>query len=174
MTTTLSRPNRYAATCIRCRGHVPAGKGLLARTDTGTWAADHDGDCPDKPMAIATPVKLVDRDGIYLADDGTIYKVVQARQGSGRLYAKRLRMTACEDRNCGHPTAVGVDGQHRHGHFEYAAGAIHGLRDDQRLERDAAASFGKLYGCCMACGADLTDETSIARGIGPICASKWF
>lgn len=154
MTTTLTRPNRYAASCIRCRGHIPAGGGLLARTDTGAWAADHDGPCPDRPMATATPAKLVEHDGIYQTETGAIYKVQIAKNGSGRLYAKRL------------DPATGT--------FTYAPGAIHNLRDDQRMTREAAAAFGKLYGICCACGRDLTDEGSIAAGIGPICSGKYF
>lgn len=174
MPTTLSRPNRYPATCVRCRGNIPAGEGLLVRLDDGSWGADHPDQCPDKPVIAATPVQRADRDGIYRTTDGTIYKVQQARQGSGRLYAKRLTPTTCRDRHCGHPTTTQPDGTHVHGHFTYEAGAIHRLTADQRLTADTAATFGKLYGFCVACGADLTDETSIALGIGPVCRKKWF
>lgn len=173
MTTTLARPNRYAARCIRCNGHIPAGDGLLARRDDGSWAADHPGDCPERPAAAARPVQLVTHDGIYRTDDGTIYKVIHARQGSGRLYAKRLDVTRCQLADCPHPTITQPDDSHMHGHFTYVAGAIHQLRDDQRLTETEAAAFGRLYGVCVACGADLTDETSIARGLGPICASRF-
>lgn len=86
MTTTLSKPNAYPATCVRCNGRVPAGKGFLARTDTGRWAADHVGPCPEKPTAIATPVHRVDRDGIYRDDDGTLYTVRATSRG--QLYAE--------------------------------------------------------------------------------------
>jgi hypothetical protein len=172
MTTTLNRPNRYAGTCIRCNGHIPAGEGLLARTDTGAWAVDHDGPCPDKPTAAAEPVRRVEHDGIYLTDDGTIYKVQQARQGNGRLYAKRLQLDPCTLTDCGHPTITDEHGTHWHGHFVYAPGAIHNLRADQQMTADDARAFGRLYGVCARCGADLTDETSIAAGMGPICAGR--
>lgn len=160
MSTTLSRPNRYAATCIRCGGRIAAQAGLLARTDAGSWAADHDGPCPDKPTVIATPVKRVEHDGIYRDDTGTLYRVVHARLGSNRLYAKRV------DRDGDRAT------------FTYVPGAIHTLRDDQRLTREQVAALGTepggpLYGICVACGSPLTDEDSIARGMGPICAGKY-
>jgi hypothetical protein len=155
-TQVLHRPNRYAADCIRCGGRVPAGEGLLARTDTGAWAADHPGDCPEKPMAVASPVKLADEDGIYRLPDGTIYKVQVAHHGSGRLYAKRLVINGDK------------------GTFEYAPGAIHTLRAEHRLDTDEAAKYGTLYGLCICCGATLTDEHSIARGIGPVCAKRYF
>lgn len=171
-TTTLTKPNAYAATCVRCHARVAAGAGLLARTDTG-WAADHIGDCPPATVAVATPVRRVTRDGIYRTEAGAVYKVQHAR-GGGRLYAKLLTVTACTDgAACGHPTITDTDGVHHHGHFAYAAGAIHQLRDDQALPKAEAVAFGQLYGVCIACGADLTDETSIARGIGPVCGGRW-
>lgn len=163
MSTTLDRPNRYAATCVRCGGRVPAEAGQLARTDTGAWAADHIGECPPKPMSIAAPQPstLVDEDGIYRTDDGTIYKAVRAVvEGSGRLYAKRLILTEQPD------------GTNK-GRFTYAPGAIHTLRADQKLTLEEAAAFGRLYSTCVMCGSPLTDEDSIARGIGPICAGRF-
>lgn len=177
MSRTLTTPNRYPAACIRCRGRIPAGEGLLARDDNDRWAADHIGECPPKPMNIATPqpVAKVQQDGIYRTADGTIYKVQIAKQGSGNLYAKRLDVTECASGpHCPHPTITDENGTHFHGHFTYAAGAIHTLRADQRLNDTDARAFGKLYGICCACGADLTDETSIANGIGPICGRKYF
>jgi hypothetical protein len=153
---TLTRPNRYTANCIRCHARIPAGEGLLVRCDDGTWAADHPADCPPTTVgATAAPVQRVTEDGIYRAPDGTIYKVQIAKQGSGQLYAKRLHLT---------------DGK---GTFVYVAGAIHTLRADWRMTLEQAAEFGKLYGVCIRCGRDLTDEESIARGIGPVCAGLW-
>lgn len=37
----------------------------------------------------------------------------------------------------------------------------------------AVVSFGRLTGACACCGRNLTDPTSIERGVGPICAEKW-
>jgi hypothetical protein len=37
----------------------------------------------------------------------------------------------------------------------------------------AAVAFGKAWGICTVCGRTLTDDESIARGIGPICADKY-
>lgn len=168
---TTTRTNRHPGTCTRCHGHVPADAGTLNRTSTG-WAVTHL-ECPDAPAPAAASIQRVTTDGIYSTDDGTIYKVQQARQGSGRLYAKRLQLTRCTDPGCGHPTTLADDGTHQHGHFVYAAGAIHTLRADQKMTLEQAAVFGRLYGVCVRCGADLTDENSIARGIGPICAGRF-
>jgi histidine ammonia-lyase len=42
------------------------------------------------------------------------------------------------------------------------------------IVREAAAAYGKATGTCSCCGRELTDPVSIANGIGPICADKWF
>ena len=38
----------------------------------------------------------------------------------------------------------------------------------------AAVSHGKQTGACACCGRELSDPESIARGIGPVCAEKFF
>ena len=37
----------------------------------------------------------------------------------------------------------------------------------------AAVAHGKRTGQCSCCGRELTNETSIALGIGPICRENW-
>lgn len=179
---TLARPNRYPAACIRCHAQVPAGEGLLVRDSNGRWAADHPADCPPKPTALATPatVQRANRDGIYQRPDGTIFKVQIAKQGSGNLYAKRLTIRPCDlgtDCKMCHGTGTReINGQQRpclKGKFVYAEGEIHRILADWRMPEDAARLFGRLYGVCVRCGADLTDETSIAEGLGPICGGRW-
>jgi hypothetical protein len=86
--------------------------------------------------------------------DGTIAKVQKAVHGSGRLYAKRL--------------VVSETG----GTFEYAPGLIVQLDPGMRLSLEEASAFGKLYGWCIVCGRTLTDEKSIAAGIGPVCGGR--
>lgn len=161
-TQTFNRPNAYPAGCIRCHGRVGAGKGHLAKDQAGKWAADHGDDgCPESPVVVATVVARPNSDGIYRDDDGIIWKVQVAVHGSGQLYAKRLYVTQDPDGK-------------RVGHFEYVAGAIHRLRADQRVSLDEARKYGALYGVCIACGATLTDETSIAAGLGPVCGKRYF
>ena len=87
---------------------------------------------------------------------GVIFKVQKAVHGSGRLYAKAL----VEDGNGGWT-------------FEYAPGAIKNLSAATRLTLEEAKRFGVLYGTCCVCGRTLTNEESIAAGIGPICAGKF-
>ena len=39
--------------------------------------------------------------------------------------------------------------------------------------RGEAIRYGQRTGTCSCCGRDLTAESSVAAGIGPICARKW-
>lgn len=92
-------------------------------------------------------------DGMYRVGED-IFKVQKAVNGSGHLYAKRLI----------------VDGTT--GRFEYEAGAIRRLTTADKMTLEDAAAFGKLYGVCCVCGRTLTDEESIAAGIGPVCGHR--
>lgn len=88
-------------------------------------------------------------DGFYKLD-GDFVKVQEAKNGSGRLYAKRW------------------DGSQ----WEYEAGLIRKIRPEMALTAEQAKEWGDLYGCCIYCSRDLTDERSIDAGYGPICAEK--
>lgn len=102
-------------------------------------------------------VKTVAPEGMHKLD-GVIFKVQVAHQGSGNKYAKRL---------------VPGEGFGAPASFEYAPGAIRNLSEDTLLSLEDAKAFGALYGTCCVCGRTLTDETSIAAGIGPICAKRF-
>jgi hypothetical protein len=86
--------------------------------------------------------------------DGVIYKAQRAVHGSGRLYAKALVQT-------------GEDWA-----FEFAGGAIRRLSEATRMSLEEAKEFGALYGVCCVCSKTLTNEESIAAGIGPVCGSR--
>jgi hypothetical protein len=102
-------------------------------------------------------------DGMYRTPDGEIYKVQIAKQGSGRLYAKKL-VALDEPREL-------KGGKVRTHEFAYEQGALQKLTADMKMTLEQAKEWGKLYGTCCKCGAALTDEKSIAAGIGPICES---
>jgi hypothetical protein len=105
---------------------------------------------------IAAPARGVP-EGMHVTPEGTVYKVQRAVHGSGRLYAKALV-----------PDGVGRDWK-----FMYVAGGLALLSADTYMTLDQAREFGALYGTCAACGRTLTDEKSIAAGVGPVCAEKF-
>lgn len=99
----------------------------------------------------AVPVEPA-REGMYRMGD-KIYKVQKAVHGSGNLYAKELVQ----------------------GGFVYAPGIVKRLNGSHRMTLEQAKEYGALYGTCCVCGRTLTDEVSIANGIGPVCAGKgWW
>lgn len=110
---------------------------------------------PQKEQQNAEP-KSEPPEGIHYFQDSDIeiFKVQVAHQGSGRKYAKKLNKET--------------------GQFEYHGRKFpfHRLNEDSLLTLEKAKEFGDLYGMCAKCGATLTNEDSIERGIGPICAKS--
>lgn len=90
--------------------------------------------------------------GMYKVD-GVIYKVQRAVHGSGNLYAKRWDAETES--------------------FDIERGAIRKIEAAHRMTAAEAGAFGLIIGACAHCGKTLTDEESIARGLGPICAGKY-
>lgn len=93
-------------------------------------------------------------EGIHYVD-GTVYKVQRAVTTTGRPYAKRLVADGAN------PTWL------YEGRTPFAK-----LSADTLMTRENAEEYGRLYGVCAICGRLLTDEVSIARGIGPVCLRK--
>lgn len=93
-------------------------------------------------------------EGMHRLGDA-VYKVQRSPE-SGRLYAKRL---------------VQYVGDWK---FEYAKGAMRNLSESTLMSLEEAKRFGQLYGVCAVCGRTLTNEVSIAEGIGPVCSGRGF
>lgn len=47
------------------------------------------------------------------------------------------------------------------------------IKPEHRMTLEEAKAYGQVTGTCCNCGRTLTDETSIAEGIGPICKTKF-
>ena len=90
-----------------------------------------------------------DAPGMYAKEDGTIVKVQQSRN-TGRLYGKVLD----DD-----------------GNFEYEPSAVREVV--RKLTLEEAAAYGQRTGVCCVCGRELTNESSIEAGIGPVCAGRF-
>lgn len=107
--------------------------------------------------AASVPARAEVTEGMWIigkigSDDARIYKVQLAVHGSGRLYAKELIA----------------------GSFEFAPGAMRELATSGRkMTLAEAKQYGALYGTCCVCGRTLTNEASIAAGIGPVCAQRF-
>lgn len=109
-----------------------------------------------RPTVERTPTHEL-ADGIYRNATGEVVKVYHAVHGSGQQVAKVLRVTG-----------------HGEGTFEYAGKApLRSLTEAMRMTLAEATEFGSLYGICCNCSRTLTDERSIAAGMGPICSARF-
>jgi hypothetical protein len=91
--------------------------------------------------------------GFYLSPAGAVVRV-QHNKAKTSVYGKVLDSVT--------------------GRFAYVAGATRDLVPDARLTLAQAAELGQHFGRCVCCGAELTDPDSVAAGIGPVCAAKYF
>jgi hypothetical protein len=98
--------------------------------------------------------------GMYKVGD-KIYKVYKAVHGSGKMCAKELVVLPAEGRD--EPEAT----------FDYRGLAERFVTAADRMSLEDAKAFGAIYGVCCVCAATLTDETSIAEGIGPVCSKRF-
>lgn len=111
----------------------------------------------DEPKQASIPKRKGPAEEGFYKQGNVYFKVQEARNGSGRRYAKILYLPEVEG---GKP------------HWEYAPGVVMALSEEDRLTAEEAAAFGKLYGICIFCNRDLTDERSIYVGYGAKCAEN--
>jgi hypothetical protein len=89
--------------------------------------------------------------GIYRrSSDGAMFRVQISDEG--RNYAKLLLPS---------------------GGWDYERGAIYTLKANERLTLPELEAWGISTGVCAICGRLLSTAESVARGIGPICASQY-
>lgn len=117
--------------------------GSVVSKALNAYAATLPEEAPEEKVTPAT-------EGMYKLGS-RIFKVQRAIHGSGHLYAKELT----------------IDG------FIYAGGMMRHLDSSHRMTLAEAKEYGALYGTCCVCGIALTNEKSIAAGIGPVCATKF-
>jgi hypothetical protein len=100
---------------------------------------------------VASRPQLV-AEGVYRrSDDGVMFRVQTSRE-SGNRYAKTLLAG---------------------GGWGYERGAIYTLKPEERLSVDQLAEWGLSTGVCAICARLLSTAESVARGIGPVCASRY-
>ena len=99
-------------------------------------------------------------DGMYRDSANVIFKVYHTQRGF--QVAKRL----CADGNEDGTSTVW---------FEYEGKRpLARLNASMRMSYEEMKQFGAVYGSCCICSRTLTDEMSVALGIGPICGNREF
>lgn len=109
---------------------------------------------PKETLPIEVP-KAKPVEGIHVVhtSKGTAYvKVQKALYGSGRLYSKVWSPSAHQ--------------------FVRVSGWLAKVNEGTLMSKEEAKKFGDLYGVCCRCSRPLTDEESIAAGVGPVCITK--
>ena len=102
--------------------------------------------------------------------DGT--PVVLALAGEKSKYAGQVMLTD------GGPFGLNrwfgrIEGSHFHA-ARAATQEVTGLRTSLSADPTSVISgYGRLTGACALCGRDLTDQTSVDRGVGPVCAKNF-
>lgn len=96
----------------------------------------------------AAPRVELEEGGMYMYE-GTVYHI--RRSNAGHLYAVKL---------------VGRS-------FQFVRGMMNVLTPEHQLTLEQAKAYGVQYGVCCVCGRTLTNEVSVAEGIGPICAGRF-
>ncbi len=137
-----------------------------------------------KPSTTTRAPRKEITEGMYKCE-GDFYKVQVAVYGSGNLYGKRLQLVwgnkydeplTKDELADAELIAEGKAAKTIKGKFLKETGIVSKLASNpttEKLQLDEAKLFGQLYGVCCACGRLLTDENSIAAGIGPICAGRF-
>jgi len=99
-------------------------------------------------------------EGLYRHDDGSVWRVYHTQ--NRRLAAKRLEIQETHDGWAGR--------------FQFVRGGLYRLAEAlaegkvHLMTQAEATEFGRMYNFCVNCGAELTDDRSLAAGYGPTCA----
>ena len=121
--------------------------------DSGTFDI-YERDIPSHwKLTASDSLEPITEDGVYRFFGDTFR--AQWNRENTRMYGKRL---------------IIEDGAIE---WKYEPGILARIAGARKLTLEEAKEYGKLYGECIRCGARLTDETSIAEGIGPICKEKF-
>lgn len=122
----------------------------------------------DRLNAAPRLVDVIDvADGMYYRD-GIIYRV-KRRADNGRLQCHRAVIVAEAIRDDDGTTIVTP----ARVKFRSALAEAASLTTADLMTIDQARAFGALYGSCAICGLPLSNEDSVAAGIGPKCAEKF-
>ena len=156
-------PNQLAA-CERCLVKRDAGRVAAVARVTEAKAVD----VSKLVAAFATAGASLKSPRLHLPGGLTIKPAKATSANAGALYVQGLAADKSENVYLG-KIADGKFIRSRDCDAENEARVIAACVDPLA----AAVAYGRLTGSCACCGKELTNGESIARGIGPICATKF-
>jgi hypothetical protein len=119
----------------------------------------------------ADPVSpIATMDGVFKKGD-TFYKLKWTRK-TNKLWAHRLVFLMTPEQ----AKVAAAAGSKEHAvKFKFAGSPqTLGIREDMKLSYEDMKAFGALYNTCCECGRLLTNDLSVALGIGPVCGGRMF
>jgi hypothetical protein len=136
---------------------------LLPKLQAAPKVAKAGGAVQESDSPIATT------DGIFKKGD-TFFKLRFAK--TGKLWAHRLVFLMTPEQ----AKAAAAAGSKDHAvKFKFAGSPQNlGIREDMKLTYEDMKAFGALYNTCCECGRLLTNDLSVALGIGPVCGGRLF
>lgn len=164
--TVIPRPEIYLQDVVD--GNATIGEYLEARTDL---SPEQKAKALARIEAPARKGYAVDSDGMYRnPETGKIFKVYYTVHGRGVLVAKELVLL---DESQWYTKTVRRKEVLVKAEFVYRG--LAGLREltaDMKMTLEEGKKYGAIYGVCVRCSATLTNEESIERAMGPVCAGK--
>jgi len=145
------------------RGHE---KMLAARAARNAEAEAKGGTVDLSPIRAMfnTAVENGQRKPIYRAEGLKLSLAPATGKNAGCLYVVEIEDDAYQGK---------IDGAVFKAVRETKADTLSRLQRIAANPLEAAVDYGRKTGVCSCCGRELTNQTSIEMGIGPICASKW-
>ena len=138
---------------VLSRDVPPDVRSAAVSATTGSLSAQECSSAIERGLKFPFSVRSSPAEKGYYLVAGSVFAVVVGKE-SGKLYAKKLLIVG------------------KKGSWVYAPGAVYTLKPEQKLTLEQAVAMGHTLGVCMICGRTLTDQKSVAAGIGPTCAKK--
>lgn len=160
------RPNAYAGTCSACQGQVAANAGRREQV-AGRWTVLHATTAECAAAAPATTATIPQAAPVATPDVPAGHYAVETEEGHLAFY--RVDRPA-EGRWAGRTfIAVQASDDYHPVRGEAGKSVLAKIAADPQ---EAMLRYGREIGRCGHCNRTLTDETSRALGIGPICRGK--
>lgn len=164
--------NKFGGKCFKCGQWVEVQAGLCTR-DGQKWVVEHKV-CPEAPVQTVTQVPAQTGldlstipSGRYAVPGGDTRLKVRIDGVAGGKWDGWVFVKDAAEYGQGQRYGSQRPGEMYRGKIEDALRAI------AADPKAAMAAYGHLTGTCGVCGRHLEDETSIANGIGPVCAAKF-
>lgn len=118
-----------------------------------------------KPQAAAAAPAAPLTEGVYACPDGSLVKVKANKAKTGHYALAMMDI---------HGQRLTMAGDVVKWDWIYAAGLIREIKPEWKLDAKTGYDLGIKYSRCLWCGRTLVASDSVLKGLGPVCAKKYF